>query len=85
MQISELRLRQLISFLLIEGPEQDRQSLIAKYPDSEDSLGSLPVKFISWIWDRFGDNIRQEEIHPFEDAIVTVVNFAKAGAAIGAK
>ena len=85
MQISELQLRQLISSLLIEGPEQDRQSLIAKYPDSEDRLRSLPIKFVSWLWDRFGDNARQEEIHPFEDAIVTVVSFATADAAIAAK
>ena len=85
MQISELQLRQLVSSLLIEGPEQDGQSLIAKYPDSEYRLRSLPVKFISWLWDRFGDNARQEEIHPFEDAIVTVVNFAKADVSISAK
>lgn len=85
MQISELQLRQLVSSLLIEGPEQDRQSLIAKYPDSEDKLKSLPVKFVSWLQDRFGDDARQEEVHPFEDAIVTVVNFAKADASIGAK
>jgi len=85
MQISESKLRQLISSLLIEGPEQDRQSLIAKYPASEDRLRILPVKFITWLWDRFGDNARQEEIHPFEDAIVTINNFAKADASIGAK
>ena len=77
MQITESQLRQLISSLLFEGPEQDRRSLIVKYPGSEDKLKSLPIKFISWLWYRFGDNARYKEALTFEDTIEIVANYAR--------
>ena len=83
--ISQIYLRRLVESVLLEGFKDDQRYLIKKYPDRANDLDNLPPKWITWLATRFGESPVRKEIHPFEDAIVTVVNFSKRDAAIGEK
>ena len=83
--ISKFFLRRLIESVLLEGFKDDQRYLIEKYPDQAEALSRLQPKWISWLAARFSERPKTKEIHPFEDAIVTIVNFSKRDAAIGEK
>jgi hypothetical protein len=83
--ITRTRLRRLVESVLLEGYKDDQRYLVEKYPDRIGVLSSLAPKWIAWLIARFGENPRQEEVHPFEDTIVTIEKFAKRDSAIGEK
>ena len=85
MRINHHRLRALVESVLLEGFKDDQRYLVEKYPDHTQDLEGLQPKWISWLTARFGERPKTEETHPFEDAIVTIVNFSKRDAAIGEK
>jgi hypothetical protein len=81
MLVSELSLRSLIrEMLIIEGYKDDQRALIEKYPDSATTINQLKPKWIGWLASRFLVE-PLTEVHPFEDAIVTVKLFASTPAA----
>ena len=75
----------LIEAVLLEGFKDDQRYLIEKHPDHAQELSRLQPKWISWLAARFGERPNVEETHPFEDAIVTVLNFSKRDASLSAK
>jgi hypothetical protein len=80
MLISELSLRSLIrEMLIIEGYKDDQRALIEKYPDSATTINQLKPKWIGWLASRFLVE-PLTEVHPFEDAIVTVKLFTSTPA-----
>ena len=83
--IPRRQLHLLIEFVILEGFKDDQRYLVEKYPDHTQDLEGLQPKWISWLTARFGERPKTEETHPFEDAIVTIVNFSKRDAAIGEK
>lgn len=85
MRINHHRLRALVESVLLEGFKDDQRYLTEKYPDHAQDLESLPPKWISWLTARFGERPKTEEIHPFEDAIVTIKSFSKRDAGLSAK
>jgi pentose-5-phosphate-3-epimerase len=85
MTLTRSKLRSLVESVLLEGFKDDQRYLTEKYPDHAQDLESLPPKWIGWLTARFGERPKTEEIHPFEDAIVTIKNFSKRDAAIGEK
>ena len=85
MRISHYQLRTLIESVIFEGFQSDQRYLAEKYPEHSQDIFRLQSKWISWLMARFGDSPTQKEIHPFSDAIVTVLNFSKKDAAIGEK
>jgi hypothetical protein len=84
MRINKNELRKLITAILLEGVQDDRISLIKKFPENRDELNALPPKFINWLSDRFLTD-RQKETHSFKDVMVIINKFAKAENAIAAK
>jgi len=85
MRINRNQLRSLVERVLLEGFKDDQRYLTEKYPAHVNNLNSLPPKWISWLTARFGERPKTEEAHPFEDAIVTVVNFSKKDAGLSVK
>lgn len=85
MRISHHQLRALVESVLLEGFKDDQRYLIEKYPDHAQDLSRLQPKWITWLVARFGENVRIRETHPFNDAIVTVLNFSRKEAAIPQK
>ena len=85
MIINRYQLRMLVESVLLEGFKDDQRYLIEKYPDRAQDLSRLQSKWIAWLTARFGESPRAEETHPFEDTIVTVLNFSRKDAAIGEK
>jgi hypothetical protein len=85
MRINRNQLRVLVESVLLEGFKDDQRYLAEKYPAHVNNLNSLPPKWISWLTARFGERPKTEETHPFEDAIVTVVNFSKKDAGLSVK
>jgi len=83
--ISQIYLRRLVESVLLEGFKDDQRYLVEKYPDHAQDLSRLQPKWIAWLTARFGESPRVEETHPFEDTIVTVLNFSRKDAAIGEK
>jgi len=83
--ISKYYLRALVESIILEGFKDDQRYLVEKYPDHAQDLSRLQPKWIAWLIARFGESPRAEEMHPFEDAIVTVLNFSRKDAAIGDK
>lgn len=77
--------RKLIQFCLTEGVDQDRKELIELFPQSEGELSALPPKWIMWLNLRFGKDAKVEEVHPFEDALATVLAYSKRDSAISQK
>jgi hypothetical protein len=75
----------LIESVLLEGFKDDQRYLIEKYPEHTGDLSALPPKWIAWLTARFGADARIEETHPFDDTIVTVLNFSRKEAAIPQK
>jgi len=73
----------LVEAVILEGFKDDQRYLTEKYPEHAQDLESLPPKWISWLTARFGERPKTEEIHPFEDAIVTIKSFSKRDAAMG--
>jgi hypothetical protein len=74
-----------VGYELAENARSASAYLITAYPTHSNSLKSLPPKYLSWLSDRYGESPRRREVHPFEDAIPTVVKYAKRDAAIGTK
>ena len=74
-----------VGYELAENARSASAYLITAYPAHSNSLKSLPPKYLSWLSDRYGESPRRREVHPFEDAIPTVVKYAKRDAAIGTK
>jgi hypothetical protein len=85
MKIDNRALRMLVESVLLEGFKDDQRYLIEKFPDHAADISALPPKWIMWLISRFGESPTQKEIHPFDDAIVTVKNYSKKDAALGAK
>lgn len=85
MQLTESQLRNIISVLILEGYKDDQRYLSEKYPQKAAELSELGPKWIAWLIPRFGAAPSKKEIHPFEDAIVTVSKFARKDAGIGEK
>ena len=85
MRISHYQLRTLIESVIFEGFQSDQRYLAEKYPEHSQDIFSLQPEWTSWLMARFGDSPTQKEIHPFSDAILTVLNFSKKDAAIGEK
>ena len=85
MTLTRLKLRLLVERVLIEGFKDDQRYLIEKYPDHAQDLEGLQPKWISWLTARFGERPKTEEIHPFEDTIVTIKSFSKKDAGLSAK
>jgi len=85
MMLNRFKLRVLVESVLLEGFKDDQRYLAEKYPDHAQDLSRLQPKWIGWLTARFGERPKTEEIHPFEDAIVTIKNFSKRDAAIGEK
>jgi hypothetical protein len=85
MTLTRSKLRLLVERALLEGFKDDQRYLAEKHPDHAQDLESLPPKWIGWLTARFGERPKTEEIHPFEDAIVTIKSFSKRDAAIGEK
>ena len=85
MRINHHQLRALVESVLLEGFKDDQRYLIEKYPDHAQDLEGLQPKWISWLTARFGERPKTEEIHPFEDAIVTIKSFSKKDAGLSAK
>lgn len=85
MRISRYQLRVLVESVLLEGFKDDQRYLTEKYPEHAQDLSRLQPKWIAWLTARFGENPRVKEVHPFEDAIVTALNFSRKDAAIGEK
>ena len=84
--MSEALIRSIIfKSLLFEGFKDDQRWLIEKYPQEQLKLSQLQPKWIGWLISRFGENPKFKETHPFEDALVTIQNFAKKDTAIGEK
>jgi hypothetical protein len=78
-------IRSLVSSVILEGFRDDQARLAELYPEHADEINSLQPKWIGWLSARFGDSPKVEETHPFGDAIVTILNFAKRDSALGAK
>jgi hypothetical protein len=78
-------IRSLVSSVILEGFRDDQTRLAELYPEHSSDVNSLQPKWIAWLSARFGDSPKIEETHPFGDAIVTVLNFAKRDSALGAK
>jgi len=85
MTLTRSKLRLLVERALLEGFKDDQRYLAEKHPDHAQDLESLPPKWIGWLTARFGERSKTEEIHPFEDAIVTIKNFSKRDAGLSAK
>jgi hypothetical protein len=85
MAFNRRQLRQLVESVLLEGFKDDQRYLMEKYPAHAADLRSLSPKWIMWLIARFGEIPSQDETHPFDDAIITVSNFARKDAAIGEK
>ena len=84
--MSEALIRSIIfKSLLFEGFKDDQRYLIEKYPQEQSKLSQLQPKWIGWLISRFGENPKFAETHPFEDALVTIQNFAKKDVAVGDK
>lgn len=84
--MSEALTRSIIfKSLLFEGFKDDQRYLIEKYPQEQSKLSQLQPKWIGWLISRFGENPKFAETHPFEDALVTIQNFAKKDVAVGDK
>ena len=86
MLLAERQIRALISALLLEGVKDD---LIAANPginaNEVESLAKSYPKGIAWLNARFGPNRREEETHPIDDAMITIMRFAEKDKAIGDK
>ena len=86
MLLAERQIRALISELLLEGVKDD---LIAANPginaNDVESLAKSYPKGIAWLNARFGPNRREEETHPIDDAMITIMRFAEQDKAIGDK
>lgn len=85
MLLSERQIRALVADLILEGYKDDQRYLIEKYPEHTDALTQLQPKWIGWLIARFGESPTREEVHPFEDALVTIEKFARKDAGIGEK
>jgi len=85
MLLTERQIRSIIAELILEGYKDDQRYLIEKYPDHAGDLSALPPKWIAWLTARFGENARIKETHPFDDTIVTVMNFSRKETAIPQK
>ena len=85
MRINHHQLRALVESVLLEGFKDDQRYLIEKYPDHAQDLEGLQPKWISWLTARFGERPKTEEIHPFEDTIVTIKKFSKKDAGLSIK
>jgi hypothetical protein len=85
MTLSRSKLHLLVERVLLEGFKDDQRYLAEKHPDHAQDLESLPPKWISWLTARFGERPKTEEIHPFEDAIVTIKSFSNRDVANGEK
>jgi hypothetical protein len=85
MLISRIQIRRLVESVLLEGFKDDQRYLIDKHPDHAANLQELPPKWIAWLSARFGENPVRNEMHPFEDSIITVVKFARLDAGLSAK
>jgi hypothetical protein len=85
MHLTESQIRSIISELILEGFKDDQRYLQEKYPQSADKIGELGPKYITWLAARFGESPSKEEVHPFEDSIVTISRFARKDAGIGEK
>lgn len=83
--ISKNYLRYLVEAVILEGFKDDQRYLIEKHPEHAERLEGLGPKWIAWLTSRFGENPKVEEVHPFDDAIITVMNFSRRDAAIGEK
>lgn len=85
MLLSERQIRALVADLILEGYKDDQRYLIEKHPEHTDTLALLQPKWINWLITRFGDSPTREEVHPFEDALITIEKFARKDAGIGEK
>jgi hypothetical protein len=78
-------IRSLVSSVILEGFRDDQARLAELYPEHAQDINNLQPKWVAWLSARFGDSPKVEETHPFNDAIVTIVNFAKKDNSLGAK
>lgn len=78
-------LSKAIKFIILEGIESDKAELNELYPESKQEISKLSPKWIMWLYARFGPNPKREEIHPFEDALTTILAFSKKDSAINQK
>ena len=78
-------LSKAIKFIILEGVESDKVELNELYPESKQEISKLSPKWIMWLYARFGPNPKREEIHPFEDALTTILAFSKKDSAINQK
>jgi len=85
MHLTETQIRSIIGELILEGFKDDQRYLAEKYPQKAAELSELGPKWIAWLTSRFGVSPTKEEVHPFEDAIVTITKFARKDAGIGEK
>ena len=85
MLLSERQIRALVVDLILEGYKDDQRYLIEKYPESAAVISQLQPKWVSWLTARFGESPTREEVHPFEDALVTIEKFSRKDAGIGEK
>lgn len=83
--ITESRLRAMIRNRLLEGFQQDFETLLKKFPQFQNELQQLnKPKWVSWLMDRFVTG-RIKEQFPIEHAIDSLLSFSKNEMSIGAK
>jgi HEAT repeat protein len=78
-------IRSLVTSVILEGFRDDQARLAELYPEHAGDINSLQPKWVAWLSARFGDSPNVKEVHPFGDAIVTVLNFMKKDGALVAK
>ena len=71
--------------LYVIASQKNKEYLIATYPEHKDKIGKFNNKYINWLFLRFGEDPKIQELHPIGDCLETLLKYQNKDSAISQK